>query len=267
MPDYFYLNNTFIAFINITTFIFGACIGSFLNVCIYRIPQKKSVIFPGSSCPECKTKIPFYLNIPILSYLILRGKCSNCHTGISIRYPVVELITAFFALATVIKFNLTLEAIFWFSFIAILIIITFIDLDLQIIPDILSIPGIFVFAISAAIVPGMTFQDTLLGILTGGGSLYIVAMVYYLIRKAEGMGGGDIKLLAMIGAATGWKGVLFTIFTGSLAGTIAGAVIMLMTRSVNTRLKIPFGPYLSVGAVIYVFWGTSLIHWYFNFLS
>lgn len=267
MPDYHHLNNTLIVFVGIATFMFGACIGSFLNVCIYRIPKGKSIIFPGSSCPNCKKSIPFYLNIPILSYLILRGKCSNCHTGIGIRYPAVELITALFALATVSRFNITLETLFWFAFIAILIIITFIDIDLQIIPDILSIPGIFIFAFSAAVVPGMTLWDTLLGILAGGGSLYLVAITYYLIRKEEGMGGGDIKLLAMIGAATGWKGVVFTIFTASLTGSIAGGVIMLITRSVNARLRIPFGPYLSVGAVIYIFWGNLLIHWYFNLLS
>ncbi len=264
MFDYVQLNTPFTL---ITGFIFGACIGSFLNVCIYRIPEGKSIAFPGSFCPKCKSSIPFYLNIPILSYIIIKGKCRNCNSHISIRYPVVELITALFALATVNKFNISMETIFWFSFICVLITITFIDIDLQIIPDIISIPGIFIFALSTVIVPGMTIQNTLLGILSGGGSLYLVAVIYYLIRKEEGMGGGDIKLLAMIGAATGWQGVIFTIFVGSLTGTIAGTLIMIITRAANAKLRIPFGPYLSAGAIIYIFWGTPLIEWYFNFLS
>ncbi|SLM32956.1 PilD [Desulfamplus magnetovallimortis] len=267
MPDFSQTYNISVSFINVVVFIFGACIGSFLNVCIYRIPKDKSIIFPGSFCPVCRYKIPFYLNIPIISYIILGGKCKNCRTPISIRYPAIELLTALFALAVVMKFNLTLEALFWFSFIAVLIIITFIDIDFQIIPDILSIPGIFIFAFSPAAVPWMTLKESMLGILAGGGSLYFVAISYYLVRKEDGMGGGDIKLLAMIGAATGWKGVFFTIMTASVTGTVAGLLIMLITRSVNTRLRLPFGPYLSFGAILYIFFGTDIIRWYFNFLS
>ena len=248
-------------------FIFGACIGSFLNVCIYRIPHGQSIISPASSCPACRTPIPPYLNIPILSFFLLRGKCHHCGVKISIRYPIVELITALFALATIIRFGVRFEALYWFVFISVLTIITFIDIDLQIIPDQLSIPGIFIFALSVIIVPGMTIKAMLLGVLVGGGSLYLVAVIYYLLRKEEGMGGGDIKLLAMIGAAIGWKGVFFTIFTGSLAGTLSGSAIMLATRSANPKLRIPFGPYLSIGAILYIFWGDALIHWYLNILS
>lgn len=180
---------------------------------------------------------------------------------------MVELITALFALATTLRFGITLEAFFWFTFIAVLIVITFIDIDLQIIPDRLSLPGIPFFSLSAAIVPDMTIFQVLMGILVGGGSLYLVAISYYLLRKEEGMGGGDIKLLAMIGAATGWEGVLFTIFAGSLTGTLAGTAIMVTTRSANPKLRIPFGPYLAMGATLYVFWGDPLIHWYFGILS
>lgn len=248
-------------------FIFGASIGSFLNVCIYRIPKGESIAFPGSFCPVCKTSIPFYLNIPIISYIILLGKCRKCQTEISVRYPIVELITAFSALATFIKFGLTAESLFWFTFIALLIIISFIDIDLQIIPDILSIPGIFIFAFSPLIVPETTLKDTLIGILAGGGSLYLVAVIYYLIRKDEGMGGGDIKLLAMIGAATGWKGVIFTIFTSSLMGTLGGVLMMFVIKKADSKLRIPFGPYLAAGAVVYIFHGDSLIEWYFNLIS
>jgi len=247
-----------------TVFIFGACIGSFLNVCIYRIPQNKSIVSPGSSCPSCNKHIPVYLNIPIISYIILRGRCRYCNKSISLRYPAVETLTAVSAVALVLKFNLTPAAFFWFVFIAVLITISFIDIDLQIIPDVLSLPGILIFSTSSLFIPEITLKDSIIGILSGGGSLYGVAVLYYLIRKEEGMGGGDIKLLAMIGAATGWKGVLFTIFSGSLLGTIAGVIIMAATKIANIKLRIPFGPYLSAGAVIYIFFGEQLINWYFS---
>lgn len=267
LSDLYHINNISDIISISAVLMFGASIGSFLNVCIYRIPKGESIVFPGSFCPVCKTPIPFYLNIPIISFLILLGKCKKCQTEISIRYPAVEFITAIFALATFIKFGLTGEGLFWFTFIALLITISFIDIDLQIIPDILSIPGIIIFSVSPLIVPEITLADTLIGILAGGGSLYLVAVIYYAIRKNEGMGGGDIKLLAMIGAATGWKGVIFTIFTSSLMGTMGGVLIMLATRRADSTLRIPFGPYLAAGALLYIFHGDSLITWYFNLIS
>ncbi len=248
----------------IIIFSFGACIGSFLNVCIYRIPRKKSIVFPGSFCPLCNTSIPFYLNIPILSYLLLKGKCRYCNAPISFRYPLVEVLTGFAATALVLTFSLSMTALFWFIFISVLIIISFIDIDFQIIPDIISLPGIIMFASSSFFLSEISFKQTIAGIIVGGGSLYLIGLFYYLIRKQEGMGGGDVKLLAMIGAATGWKGVLFTAFTGSLFGTIAGIIIMITTKVADIKLKIPFGPYLSSGAVIYIFFGHRLIAWYLN---
>ncbi len=250
-------------FFMVIVFSVGACIGSFLNVCIYRIPRNKSIVFPRSFCPSCNNSIPFYFNIPILSYLILKGRCRYCKSKISLRYPFVEALTGCAAMGVVAKFGLTFESVFWFSFISILIIISFIDADFQIIPDIISIPGIILFSSSFVFIPEMSFGDTIKGIIAGGGSLYLVAIIYYYIRKQEGMGGGDIKLLAMIGAATGWQGVLFTIFFGSLLGTIAGMIIMI-TGAGHKKLRIPFGPYLSAGAAIYVFWGSSIIQWYLN---
>ena len=248
-------------------FLFGACVGSFLNVYIYRIPLGQSIVSPPSACPVCQGRIPFFLNIPILSYLFLRGKCNKCKTVISIRYPLVELLTALFGMAVVARFQLTPEAAFWFVFIVVLIVISFIDIDHQIIPDILSIPGMFIFSLSFVMVPGMTLKQAVLGILVGGGGLYLVAVIYSLVRKTEGMGGGDIKLLAMIGAATGLKGVFFTITVSSLIGAAAGILIMLASRSTNSMLKIPFGPYLSMAAVLYVFFGEPLIQWYVHLLS
>jgi len=243
-------------------FVFGSCIGSFLNVCIYRIPENRSIVFPGSFCPSCKNAIPFYLNIPILSYVFLMGKCKFCKIKISIRYPLIEALTGIFALLLFLKFGLIPSFFYWFVFISTLITISFIDFDHQIIPDIISLPGIIIFASSFYFLPEMTIKDTILGILLGGGSLYAVAFLYYLIKKQEGMGGGDIKLLAMIGAATGMKGVVFTIFAGSLLGTIFGVLLMLYTKMKDTKLKIPFGPFLSAGAILYIFYGEELIQWY-----
>jgi len=247
-------------------FIIGACIGSFLNVCIYRIPENNSIITPGSFCPACKKGIPFYCNIPVLSYLFLKGRCKFCHKPISIRYPIIEILAGMFAVVLFYKFGIGQVMVYWFIFTSVLITISFIDIDHQIIPDVISLPGILVFASSFYFLPEMTLKNTLLGIVAGGGSLYAVAFLYYLLKKQEGMGGGDIKLLAMIGAAIGIKGVFFTIFAGSLLGTFFGLLIMIYTKIADSKLKIPFGPFLSMGAILYIFFGEQLILWYLGIL-
>lgn len=249
------------------TFIFGTCVGSFLNVCIYRVPENQSIIFPGSSCPNCHSSIPFYLNIPIISYTFLRGRCKYCSHPISFRYPFIEALTGVIAVLLFLKFSFTSALLYWFVFISTLITISFIDFDHQIIPDRISIPGIFVFSSSCYFLPEMTIIQSITGILGGGGILYAVAAFYYLLRKQEGMGGGDIKLLAMIGAATGIKGVFFTIFTGSLIGTLVGISTMLYMRISDTKFRIPFGPFLSAGAVLYIFFGQEIIQWYLGTIS
>ncbi|HKL82614.1 MAG TPA: prepilin peptidase [Desulfobacter sp.] len=254
-------------FIAVISFVFGACIGSFLNVVICRMPEGQSIVSPPSHCPACKHVIPFYFNLPIISFLLLRGKCGFCKAPISIRYPLVELITGLLALGLFLKFGLTPAAFFYFIFGAVLIAISFIDLDHQIIPDKLSLPGIIIFSTSCLFVPQMRFLSVVVGILTGGGILYLVALFYYYIRKHQGMGGGDIKLLAMIGAATGVKGVFFTLFTGSIFGTLGGMAAMVPAgKSQIRQAKIPFGPFLSLGAILYIFWGEPIIHWYINLL-
>lgn len=245
--------------------IFGACLGSFLNVCIHRIPLGKSVVFPGSSCPGCSRAIPFYQNIPVLSFLLLRGKCGFCGQGISLRYPVVEALTAALTLGLFYKFGPTAAFLFTTALTAVLITITFIDLDHQIIPDIISIPGIVVFSASCLVFPNMTFWDTATGILVGGGIPWTLAAAYYLIRGHQGLGGGDIKLLAMIGAATGVAGVLFTLFFGSLSGTAFGLATGAAQRK-KSRMRIPFGPFLSFGALLYLFFGDEIIRWYITLL-
>lgn len=248
--------------IEATLFIFGSCIGSFLNVCIYRLPNSLSIVSPPSSCPGCQERIRFYDNIPILSYLILRGKCRHCHTTIALRYPLVEIMAGLFAVGVYLKFGLTLQALIMFVLIAALIVITFIDLDHRIIPDVISLPGIPIGFAASFFLPEISYKASLLGILAGGGSLLLVAWVYSLITKKEGMGGGDIKLLAMIGAFVGWKGVLLTIFLSSAIGTICGLAVMIRSGK-NMKLAIPFGPFLAIGCLITIFFGNELIFWYF----
>lgn len=248
-----------------TAFIFGLCIGSFLNVCIFRIPHAKSIVHPPSACPGCGSPIRFYDNIPILSYLLLRGRCRHCGATISLRYPAIELFTGLTAVAVYAAFGPSVETLVYFAFISTLWVVTLIDIDHRIIPDTISLPGIPVFFLASLAIPAVTVKESLLGILIGGGSLYAIAWAYSAVKKVDGMGGGDIKLLAMIGALIGWKGVLFTLFASSSLGTVVGVGIMIATGK-NMKLAVPFGPFLSAGAVIYVFFGPRLIDWYLNVL-
>lgn len=247
--------------IEVFIFIMGLCVGSFLNVCIYRLPSSQSIVHPRSKCPQCGTPIAFYDNLPLLSYLWLKGHCRHCRVRIGLRYPIVELLGGLFALATFLKFGLTVEALIYYAFIASLLVITFIDLDHRIIPDIITLPGIPIFFAASFAIPTVTYRDALIGILTGGGSLFLVAWTYHLITKKEGMGGGDIKLLAMMGGLVAWQGVLFTIFVSSLVGTLSGLAVMLQSRK-GLKLAVPFGPFLSIGCITYIFFGAQLIRWY-----
>ena len=252
--------------IEVSIFIFGLCIGSFLNVCIYRLPASKSIVHPRSMCSNCGTLIAAYDNIPVLSYLWLKGRCRHCQIKISLRYPIVELLGGLLALGTFLKFGLTLEALIYYLFCAALLIVTFIDIDHRIIPNVITLPGIPICFAASFALPTITYKEALLGILIGGGSLFLVAWIYSLITKKEGMGGGDIKLLAMMGAIVGWQGVLFTIFVASLVGTLAGLAVILQSRN-GMKMAVPFGPFLSIGSITYIFFGTPLIAWYFNLLG
>jgi len=252
--------------IEVFVFVFGLCIGSFLNVCIYRLPVSKSIVHPRSMCPSCGSPIRFFDNMPIISYVFLQGKCRQCKTKIPLRYPIIELLGGLFALGSYLKFGLTLDAVIYFVFIASLLIVTFIDLDHRIIPDSITLPGIPICLAASLVLSDTTFVDSILGIIAGGGSLFLVAWTYNLITKKEGMGGGDIKLLAMIGAIIGWKGVLFTIFVSSLVGTLTGLAVMAQTRK-GMKLAVPFGPFLSIGSIAYIFFGPQLVMWYVNLLK
>ena len=247
--------------VTVVSIVFGALIGSFLNVCISRLPKEESIVTPGSHCPQCKRPIKFYDNIPLVSYLLLRGKCRNCGNPISTQYPLVESITALMSFLLFMKFGPSLSYLLYFAFVAGLIVITVIDLYHQIIPDVMSLPGIVVGLLGSLVIPQVTFLNSIIGVAVGGGSLFVVATLYQWVFKREGMGGGDVKLLAMIGAFLGWKAVILTILLSSLIGSITGIGIMVM-KGKGFKYAIPFGPFLSLGAVIALFYGEALIQWY-----
>ncbi len=243
---------------NCFAFIFGAAVGSFLNVCIFRMPAKTSIVKPPSQCPHCHHPVRFYDNIPLISYILLRGKCRDCSGKISWRYPLVELITAVLSLLLFLKYGLSLTFLIFFIFTAVLIIITFIDLDHQIIPDILTLPGIPIFFLLAVFFLNVPWHEALIGFLIGGGVLFAIAFGYELLTKREGMGGGDIKLLGMIGAFLGWKSLIFVLLFSSFAGAIVGIAAMIIQKQ-DMKYAIPFGPFLSAAAVAYMFWGDTFM--------
>ena len=266
--------------------LIGACIGSFLNVCIYRIPRDESIVRPGSHCPHCGRAIPWYLNLPVASWLLLRGRCRFCRGPISPRYILVELLTAVLFLAALFQYSgyprlLGLQPFDdWrlvpvhIVFIGGLILGTFVDFEHQIIPDSVTIGGIVAGLALSPLVPSMhaaAAWDQALGRATAGAAFgfALVWLVGYLGEKAfkqEAMGFGDVKLMAAIGAFMGWKAVLFTMVMGSLFGSVVG-VALIATRRAELRGHIPFGPYLALAALSWVFWGQPLCDVYLNLLS
>jgi leader peptidase (prepilin peptidase) / N-methyltransferase len=244
-------------------FLLGAVVGSFLNVCICRLPKSESIVFPPSHCTRCDYVIRWYDNIPMLSYALLRGRCRQCGEPISLQYPLVEFLNGALTLALYLKFGPSLAFAVLFLFCSALVVVTFIDLEHQIIPDCITLPGIVVGFLCSFFFPDFGWLNSLLGIAAGGGSLLLVAYGYQLLTKRDGMGGGDIKLLAMMGAFFGWKSILFIIFASSLVGSVVGISLMLVRRKDST-LAIPFGPYLASAAVLYIFYGRQIIFWYLH---
>lgn len=237
----------------VAAFAVGACIGSFLNVVIYRLPRDESVARPGSRCPACGRPIPPRENIPIASFLLLGGRCRGCGERISARYPLVEALTAagyaFFAYYDGVGFTL-LRDIVMFS---LLVPITFIDIDHRIIPDELSLGGVAA-GVLLSFLPGGDWIGSVIGGLAGGGILFVTALAYEKATGREGMGGGDIKLIAMIGAFLGWKGALLTIFSASILGTFGGLIAMRKGKD-GLKTAIPFGPFLCAAALLARFFG------------
>lgn len=246
-------------------FFIGLCFGSFANVVIYRLPAKESFFMSRSRCPKCKKQIAWYDNIPVFAWLLLRAKCRKCKAPISWRYPLVELLVGLFTLAAFLKFGwswLFLEMALFFFF---LVICSFIDFDHMILPDVFTLSGIVIGFVLAFVMPNRTVMESFLGILLGGGGLWAVAYIYYILRKQDGMGGGDIKLLAWVGAVLGWKAIPFVIFSASIVGSIVGLIIM-SKKTKKLETVIPFGPYIAAGAIAYALVGQEIAAWYFGLL-
>ena len=240
-------------------FIFGAAVGSFLNVVILRLPrQDVSIAFPASHCPLCQHPLSWWENIPLLSYLMLRGRCRNCRATISWMYPLVEAAMAVFSALLFLHYGPSVEYGRLFVFFAALLVIIFIDIHHQIIPDRISLPGIVLGFVTSFFSEQITWQQSGLGLLLGGGVLYLVAWTYFTLAKRDGMGGGDIKLLAMIGAFLGWQSLLYVVFSSSLSGSIVG-IIAMVRQGKGGKTRIPFGPFLAFGAMTWVLFQEQIV--------
>jgi leader peptidase (prepilin peptidase) / N-methyltransferase len=269
------------------TVLIGLAIGSFLNVCISRIPLDESVIWPRSRCPQCKKAIPNRDNIPILSYLMLGGRCRHCRKRISIRYPLIEALTGAVSGLIYLKFGLGVEWVVYFLFCAALIALAFIDADHRILPDVITLNGLWIgLAISvflwlpgpliARLLQGAGISDpgprlvsivsSLIGAIVGGGLLWFVREAYFRVRGVEGMGFGDVKMMAMVGAFIGTALTLFTILVGSILGSLIGLTLMRFAGK-DREYELPFGTFLSLGAIVAVLYGNELIGLYLSMLN
>jgi leader peptidase (prepilin peptidase)/N-methyltransferase len=263
-------------------FIIGLLIGSFLNVCIVRLPRGRSIVTPPSHCPRCREPIRFYDNIPLISFFLLRGKCRRCGEQISWRYPAVELLNALFYILILHEVGLSGESLLLAFFCSALIVITFIDFDHQIIPDVITLPGILIglliapFFMSALYEP-LPFNlgrllphawphlvsslNSLFGMLFGAVPLLTIGWLWEKLRNVEAMGGGDVKLMGMVGAFLGWKAALLTIMLGALLGSAVGITLILLKRHKMDKV-IPFGPFLALAAATSAFYGSDIVSWY-----
>ena len=252
-------------------FAIGAVVGSFLNVVIHRYPRDESIVFPASHCPKCNAPIRAYDNIPILSYIVLAGRCRSCRAPISPRYPLVELANALFYLAVFQRTGVALAFIPIAAFVSMTIILIFIDAEIQILPNVITYPGIVVGFCIGALPPiaSLATSDSLMtsaaGAVIGAGFLLAVALTYKLIRRIEGMGLGDVKMMAMVGAALGWEGVLEVMLVGSIVGAVIGVPIALRTEK-RMRYELPFGVFLGYATLIMLFFGHTLSQWWIGLL-
>jgi leader peptidase (prepilin peptidase)/N-methyltransferase len=242
--------------------LLGLIIGSFLNVCIYRLPRRLSPVRPRSSCTSCGHMLAWYENVPVVSYAALRGRCRGCGAPISLMYPIVEAITGAMFLSGYVLYGPSLLLVVRLIFGCAMIVLFVIDLQHRILPNVITLPGIVAgFLCSVFVGPG--WLSSLVGIVAGGGSLWAVAEIYYRVRHEEGLGMGDVKMLAMIGAFLGWRLVLLTLVLGSLSGTIVGLGILLLKRE-SMKYALPFGTFLALGAIVAAVAGDPIIHWYFG---
>jgi leader peptidase (prepilin peptidase)/N-methyltransferase len=241
---------------------FGLMVGSFLNVVIFRLPERKSVVRPRSFCPACRKKIPWYENIPLLSYVVLRGRCSGCGVRIPLQYPAVEAVGGALLLLVVRRFGLSVEAAFVYAFLMALLAVTLIDWHHRIIPNEISLSFIVVGLVWSLLSPDQSLLGSALGALAGGGGLYAVGAIYKLVKHSDGMGGGDIKLMAMIGAFLGLKLVLPVIVLASFFGSLYG--IALLRRGGGGGTAVAFGSFLAPSAAFCLFFGPDVLRWYFG---
>ncbi|HET7694652.1 MAG TPA: A24 family peptidase [Vicinamibacterales bacterium] len=243
----------------------GLCIGSFLNVCIHRLPLKQSVVHPGSRCPDCGYALRWYDNVPVLSYAMLRGRCRSCSRPISLQYPLIEVATAAIFVAHWYAFGPTAMLPVRLVFACALIVLFMIDLEHQILPDVITLPGIVAGVIGSLFLPPGPMMSVL-GVVAGGGLLWAIAEAWYRLRKVDAMGFGDVKMLAMVGAWLGVKMVLVTFVLSSMLGGLVGA-LLIGSRRADMATRVPFGTMLAVGALVASMYGEALLSWYLTTLG
>jgi leader peptidase (prepilin peptidase)/N-methyltransferase len=239
-------------------FLFGTIIGSFANVCIHRLPWRQSLVAPGSHCPFCQQPIRPWHNIPLLSYLWLNGRCAYCHVTISWRYPLVELLCGLLYAFLYHHFGFTTESMVFTFLATLLLIVSFIDLSHKIVPDVITLPGMLAGLFASSALTSIGLVNAIIGLCLGGGLFLLIALL-----RPGGMGGGDIKLIAMIGAFLGWQAVLVTILLGALFGALVGMSLIVLKKK-GRKDPVPFGPFLAGGALIAMVWGQELLHWYLH---
>jgi leader peptidase (prepilin peptidase) / N-methyltransferase len=243
--------------------LIGASIGSFLNVCIYRLPRRESLVWPASHCTSCGRTLSWYENVPILGWIALRGRCRTCGERISIVYPIVEAVTAAVFVAGYLIYGWTPLLAVRLLFACAMIVLFVIDLQHQILPNVITIPGIAIgFLFSLFLPPG--WLSSLLGIVLGGGVLFAVMEAYARARGFEGLGMGDVKMLAMIGAFLGWQLMLLTLILGSFMGSLIGVALMASKRG-GMKTALPFGTFLAIGALVSAVAGDAILEWYLRF--
>lgn len=250
-------------------FATGAIVGSFLNVVIYRYPRELSVVRPRSHCPNCDTLIRWYDNVPVISYLLLRARCRHCRTPISSRYPLIEMANGLFYLAVFLRTGPTVAFLLVAATVSMTMVLIFIDLEIQILPDVIDIPGIVIglalgwLSVGVAdhgLVLAANLTDSLIGAALGGGLLLLIALSYKLIRGVDGMGLGDVKMMAMIGAVSGWRAVLSILLVSAVAGSLIGIGIAAVRRS-DLKFALPFGVFLGLGFLTVLFFGWEYLAW------
>jgi leader peptidase (prepilin peptidase)/N-methyltransferase len=251
-------------YIGVSVFL-GALFGSFMNVVIYRLPRGLNLVSGRSKCPNCDHQVAAYDNIPVFSWLILRGKCRQCSWKIPARYPIVESLSAAAAGIAVWVYGFTLEAAWIYLFLSLMLIITLIDWDHQIIPDPLSIGGVVLGWIGAIVCLEIDIVQSIIGSLVGAGVILAIAIVYRVVRKIHGMGGGDVKLMAFIGAFLGWQMIFPVLFIAAFFGSIYG-IILMRGKSNDGKTAVAFGSFLAPAAVIMLFFGQQILTWYLSYI-